>query len=303
MFPKNIIVYRLTEPLAQQNQTDLEYRLMEMPFLCCGKHEMKRLGWVDPTGGAQDALVYGPAGIMGIRLLFEEKKVKPSILSRMTNDKIKEIEIRDQRKVYRKERDQLKDEIILNLRPGLPPERRKTDAFIIDDEWIIVEAASFKKSEELLSQLRNALGSLPVAMLDVQQSPSAVMTHWLSQDAAPKGVVLGSKCVLRSSISDKGRVQVSDVDLPEDIREHLESGMRVVELEIKWEEKIQFVLTEGLQIKQIKLTDQMVETFDAERENSGDHQLQHYDADLTLLRLEMKRLLPALLSWFGGESD
>lgn len=75
-------------------------------------------------------------------------------------EKVDEIEAQQMRKVYKKERDQLKDEIVQTLLPRAFIRRSSTFAAIAPSlGLILVDSASAKKAEDLLSTLREALGS------------------------------------------------------------------------------------------------------------------------------------------------
>ncbi|WP_410965022.1 recombination-associated protein RdgC, partial [Salmonella sp. SAL04286] len=88
-------------------------------------------------------------------------------------EKVDEIEAQQMRKVYKKERDQLKDEIVQTLLPRAFIRRSSTFAAIAPSlGLILVDSASAKKAEDLLSTLREALGSLPVRPLSVKVAPT-----------------------------------------------------------------------------------------------------------------------------------
>ncbi len=81
-------------------------------------------------------------------------------------EKVDEIEAEQMRKVYKKERDQLKDEIVQAFLPRAFIRKSGTFAAIAPKQGLIlVDSASAKKAEDLLSTLREAIGSLPVRPL------------------------------------------------------------------------------------------------------------------------------------------
>src|SRR3546814_16706365 len=84
-----------------------------------------------------------------------------------------EIEAEQMRKVYKKERDQIKDEIIQAFLPRAFIRKSGTFAAIDAERGLIlVNSASPKKAEHLLSTLREANGSLPVRPLTVKIASS-----------------------------------------------------------------------------------------------------------------------------------
>lgn len=101
-------------------------------------------------------------------------------------EKVDEIEAQQMRKVYKKERDQLKDEIVQTLLPRAFIRRSSTFAAIAPSlGLILVDSASAKKAEDLLSTLREALGSLPVRPLSVKVAPTATLTDWVKTRKPP----------------------------------------------------------------------------------------------------------------------
>jgi recombination associated protein RdgC len=68
--------------------------------------------------------------------------------------------------------------------------------------WLIVDAASAKSAEDLLSLLRKSLGSLPAVPLNTLEKPTATMTQWLLNNKAPDDITIEDECELRSPEED-----------------------------------------------------------------------------------------------------
>jgi recombination associated protein RdgC len=95
------------------------------------------------------------------------------------------------RKVYKKERDQIKDEIIQAFLPRAFIRRSSTFAAIAPKQGLIlVNSASPKRAEDLLSTLREVIGTLPVRPLTVKMSPTATMTEWVTTARKPPTISL-----------------------------------------------------------------------------------------------------------------
>jgi recombination associated protein RdgC len=105
-------------------------------------------------------------------------------------------------------------------------------------------------AEDLLSTLREVLGSLPVRPVTVKIAPSATMTHWLKcQKAAPDFYVL-SDCQLADPDESGGRVVFKAQDLTSDeLQMHLATGKLATSMKLAWQDKLSFVLDDKLGIK------------------------------------------------------
>ncbi len=164
---------------------------------------------------------------------------------------------------------------------------------------LVVDAASAKKAEDLLSQLRKCLGSLPVVPMTATAKPAGVMTQWLTDNASPKDILIEDECELRSPEEEGAiiRCKRHDLALPE-IKNHLDSGKQVIKLAMSWAERLSFVLDENLAVKRLKFLDLIqdqaadIEAFD---------ETEQFDADFSIMTAELAQFLPRLLELFNAE--
>jgi len=300
---KNAVWYRFT-PDADFDAQRLEQALESKPFTPCNRHEQKRSGWTSPTYGLTDGPVFVSNGYLLICLQQEERILPGSVVRDALNEKVEKIEQEEDRKVYRTERAQLKDEVTFELLPRAFTRRRPTHALISPDQgWILVDASSLNRAEQLLSELREALGSLRVRLPEVKFSPSERMSGWVMGEPTPaNGFELEQECELKDTLADesgvirvKGQILTSD-----EIRAHIEGGMRVSRLALCWEQQLRLVLHDDLTLHRLKLTD---EYRDQLEEQAPEEELAALDADVTQLGLEFTRLIPQLLAAFDGEQE
>lgn len=297
---KNAICYRF-EPADDFTEERLEKTLQEKPFVPCGRHEVSRSGWTSPTGPLSDSPVFSSNGYILISYLVEEKILPSSVIRDEMDERIRVIEENEARKVYRKERQQMKDDITLELLPRAFTRRHRTRALLMPQQgWILVDVGSFKRAEDLLSALREALGSLIVRPLEVNQAPSSVMTEWLQDKRPiPSVIEVEDESELRDLSAEGGVIRVKGQDLfSDEIRAHLDSGMQITRLAFNWEEQIRLVLHADMSLHRLKLTDQFREQMD---NDSPEDELAYFDAQLTQMGLEFSRFVPALVDAFGGE--
>lgn len=300
MWFKNLAVYRLTEPFTLSVE-DLEQKLADKRFRPCGSHDESSFGWTSPLGKASEQLVHASNGFFMLCAKKEEKVIPAAVINDLLAEKVEEIEAREMRKLPKKERTQVKDELIFELLPRAFAFSRKTYAYIDPKGgWMVVDAASPKKAEDLLSTLRKCLGSLPVIPLNPANEPASVMTDWLMHQTTPSDLLVENECELRSQ-ADEGaivRCKKHDLSLPE-IKNHLDNDKQVIKLALNWTDRLSFILDENLAVKRLKFLD-LIQDQAADIETDDD--IGRFDADFSIMTMELANFLPRLLEWFGGEN-
>jgi recombination associated protein RdgC len=232
----------------------------------------------------------------------DEKVVPAAVINEMLLEKISELEEKEARKLSKKERSALKDELIFELLPRAFSFSKKTYAYIDPKgEWLVVDAASTKKAEDLLSYLRKCLGSLPVVPINTNDRPVAILTQWLVESGSvPKDIEIEDECELRSAEEEGSiiRCKKHNLALPE-ITNHLDNGKQVIKLAINWSERLSFIVDENLSIKRLKFLDLIQ---DQVTDTEVDDELSKFDVEFSIMSLELAKFLPRLLEVFGGEN-
>lgn len=300
MWFKNLSVFRLTEDFSWTPE-QLSDQLQAMTFKPCTAHQEFSFGWTSPIAIPGQSLVHSCNGFMMVCGKKEEKVLPAAVVNEMLQERILESEDQQGRKLGKKERGAVKDELIFELLPKAFSFSRKTYAYV-DPKcgWLVVDAASAKTVEDLLGNLRKCLGSLPVIPINTIASPIETMTTWLSSGQMPDNLNIEDECELRSPEEAGGiiRCKRHDLAVPE-IKNHLESGKKVIKLALNWSERIAFVLDEHLAMKRLKFLDLIQEEV---ADIAAEDEAGRFDADFSVMSLELAQLLPQLLEWFGGEN-
>jgi len=300
MWFKNLAIYRLTEAFTL-SPTELEEKLEYQRFKPCGGHEEFSYGWTAPLGRSAEQLIHQSNGYMMLCATKEEKVLPSSVINEMTTEKILAKEEQEARKLSKKERTDIKDEIIFELLPRAFSFSKRTFAYIDPvGGWLIVDAASAKKAEDLISFLRKNLGSLPLVPVSTKEKPVSTLTQWLINNDAPADVLIEDECELRAPEEAGGiiRCKRQDLTAPE-IKNHLDTGKQVIKLAISWSDRLSFIVDENLSIKRLKFLD-LIQDQVADIEVDGAEA--QFDVDFTIMSQELSTFLPRLLELFGGEN-
>lgn len=302
MWFRNLLIYRLTQAIDLEAFA-LAAALASKPARPCASQELTTYGFIAPIGEGADApLVHESSGFMLIGARKEERILPASVINDALRDKVKEIEANQLRKVYKKERDQLKDEIVQAFLPRAFTRRKSTFAAIMPAEGlIIVDTASAKQAEDLLSTLREAIGSLPVRPLSTALPITATLTDWIREQKPAQDFWISDDALLRDT-DEQGSITAKHQDLTsEEIQQHLAAGKCVAKLALAWQDKLSFVLDEGLVIRRLRFEDLLQEQA---LDNAGKdaEQLAQLDASFVLMMLTFQRFIPALIEALGGEA-
>ena len=300
MWFRNLLVYRLALEAPLQTE-ELETALATLPAKACGSQVPSTYGFIAPWGKGEDApLVHASQGFMLIAARQEERILPGSVVRDAVKEKTDEIEAVEARKVYKKEKDQIKDEIIQTLMPRAFIRKSVTFAAIDSHNgFIYVDASSSKRAEELLSAIREAMGSLPVRPVTVKQAPTATFTDWLKNHEASHGLFLLDECELRDSAEDGGIIRIKREDLAsEEVQNHLAAGKLATVISLAWEDKLSFLLDDKLAIKRLRFEDLLQSQAE---QDGGDDAASQFDASFILMMLTLQEFIPQLLEALGGE--
>ena len=298
MWFKNLQLYRFSKPFELDAAT-LGQQLEQQEFVPCGSQDTTRSGWVPPLGRHGSEFVHATNGYLMICAKRQDKLLPAAVINEELEEKALEIELRESRQLPRKERRSLRDEVYFNLLPKAFVRSSLQFAYISPrDQLLVVDASSVKRAEELLQQLRDALGSLSVIPLVSKHQPIDVMTRWISSGQGESGFELGEECELRDNADISSVIRCKNQDLAAaEIVNHLKTGMHVSKLALNWQQRLEFVLDEKLTVKRLRFSDIVQEQAnDVEAEDAATR----FDVDFSIMALELSRFIEALVNAFGG---
>ncbi len=296
MWFKNLLVYRFTQPFVVPD--DLDYQLSNSLFVPCGSQDLARVGWIPPMRGLQ--VSHQINGCVLLCLRKQQKILPAAAITEALETKIAELEERESRKIYRKEKRQLKEEIVIAFLPKALTRSKRLFAYIdVKNQWLLIDTNSHTAAEEFLTQLRNDIGSLPVQPLQVNDSIVVKMTDWVRTEPMAGNLALGSQCDLRDNEESANTAKFRAQELNSDeVISHLEHGKQVVRLELNWHGAIDFVLDDELTLRRLKFDDAL-----RERLENVEEQIAYFDGEFSIMTLELGKLVTELTGALGGITE
>ena len=296
---KNLCVYRLGEqelPAFAQ----LEAALQSQRFVPCGLTQMQSLGWVPPRGEAHAPLLESVQGQWLMRLQAEQRLVPSTVVQERAQEIADRMEAQTGRAPGKRQRKEIKEQALLELLPMAFTRNRQTWVWLSPrDRWLVVDASSPARADEVINVLTQALAGVALTLLHTQLSPAQAMSTWLATAEPPAGFVLDRECELKAADENRAVVRYARHALDTaDVQQHVREGKVPTRLALTWQARVSFVLTESLQLKKLAFLDT-----DAAMSQGKHGAADEWDADVVLTTGELLPLLADLTLALGGETQ
>ena len=296
MFFKNLQIYRLPAPWAM-TATALEQALAPQQFTPATSMDLVRQGWASPRGAGQP-LVHAVGGQFLLQLKTEKKLLPSTVINQVAAARALEMEEAQGFAPGKKAMKELKERVTDELLPRAFAILSTTAVWIDPiNGWLVVDAASPAKADEVIKLLLKSVDKLPLESLRVQRSPVGAMTEWLQADESPTGFTVDQDAIMRATGESKAQVAYKRHTLEaDDIRRHIAAGKQCTRLAMTWSDKISFVLDESLAIKSVK-------PLEIIKESATRNDDERFDSDFALMSGELAKMLADLVEALGGEAD
>lgn len=295
MFFRNLTLFRFSTTLAP-SLSDLDASLSEHVLRTCGRLEIATRGFVSPFGPDSEALSHAVGNDILITLGQEEKLLPPAVVNAELGKRLRKEAERRGRPVGGRQRRAIKSEVIDALLPQAFVRPSRINAYIDTKAgWVVMDTASRKPAEAVLTALREAVSSFPAMPLAPTESPRALMTQWLAHGKLPGPLSLGDECELREPASGATATCRRQELESGEVHAHLKQGKQVFRLGLQYKDRVSFVLGEDLVIRKLRFLDVVQDELDGDRE-SAEAEL---DARFALMTLELAQLFDGLEQWFG----
>jgi recombination associated protein RdgC len=294
---KNIVVYRIGPDWSPPPIAQLEAELQRLAFQPCTPTQERATGWAPPRGEDHGPMVEIVAGQWLLKLAVERKNVPSAAVRAELEARCKAIETERGRKPGRKEKSEIKEEIVHTFLPRAFS--KKTSHLLWLDaanRSLVVAAGSIKAGEPVIKELLDVMADLkqvlPLSPLSSSVAPGTAMAGWLATREAPEGFSIDRDLELRDAGEDRSVVRYARHTLElDEIGQHIEQGKLPVQLALTWNDRVSFVLTDQLALRKIDIRD-------VEEAPRGEDR---FDADAAIATSELSGLLPQLIASLGGE--
>lgn len=298
MWFKQLSIYRLNQrAIPAFTEIDDYLQKGEHQFQSCMGLDWDSSGFIKPSR-FNDAMVSAIDNSARIALKTEEKVLPSAVIKDILADKIEEIENEEGRRVGRKEKQELKDNITDDLLPRAFTKSSITEAIIDRDYGLLfINQANTNKAELLITKLRDALGGLEASLPRTRQSPGSLMTDWLLNGRAAGGFELDSDCELKGLGDAAPTVRMSNQDLTaEEVINHVKNGKVVTQLGLCWQDRVRFILAQDFTLKRVQFMDVVQE--EAAMNNTDTESMM---AEAQIIMTEtLSKLIDELAEHLGG---
>lgn len=264
-------------------------------FAPCAPSQDKSIGFVPPRG-ANEALRELVGGGVLLAVMIETKSVPASAIQRNLDDLVKTIESATGRKPGKKEKRDLKEEIVAELLPSAFPKQTKVYAWLGADGLLLIDNTSASKVDDVLTLLVRAIDGFVAEGVNTTNSTESLMAGLLVNDdvQAESGFEVGRELLLEACDESRAKVKYTNHALYiDEIKAHIAQGKRPVALSLGVDDVVDFVLTSGLQLKKIKVHDALaIKSADAASD---------FDASTLIITGALVPAVKSLIQELGGE--
>ncbi|MDZ4378797.1 MAG: recombination-associated protein RdgC [Xanthomonadaceae bacterium] len=254
-----------------------------------GVVERSSRGFVPPLGRDSTALSHRIDDCIWITLGGQDRILPAAVVNEALASKVAELERREARKIGGKERARLRGDLEHYLLPRALVRPSRVNAYIdIEKSLLVVDTSSRKTAEGVVSELRQALGSFPAMPVRPESRGSATLTHWIAHGPLPAGFKYGDECELSEPTESGANVKCRRMELgSEDVRRHLEAGMRCTRLGLCFDDHLDFVLGDDLVVRKLKFLEGATATLESVDHDSVEAE---FFAQFALMTAELKGL-------------
>ncbi|MBS0349654.1 MAG: recombination-associated protein RdgC [Proteobacteria bacterium] len=271
-------------------------QLQSLVFQPCLPTLPHSAGWIAPVNEPEAPIAEEINQRIMLCMQIEERILPSFVIRQNLHEKVQQLQATSQRKLGKREKDALKDEIIMTLLPKSFTKLTKVFGYIdLKHQWLVLGAVNKKKTESFLNLFKKSLGE-SVQTFEINRIPP-VITQWLSRKNYPNDFVVEKKCTLQDANQKTRIIRCQQQDLfVNSILEFIKDGCELKQLALIWQDKVNFVLADDFTLRSIRyekeLTEQSAQDLEAET------QRQKFMANFFMMGETLAPLLQSLLTVF-----
>lgn len=298
MWFKNARLFQLNEGFGLDAE-QLSDALKGDALKPCAPMEAVSKGWVSPFGSDSELYVLQSGEALLFTMGVEEKVLPAAVVNHQLSQQLESMKAESGQKPGRKQQTDMKQQLMMEMLPQAFVKPKTIHAYIdLKQQLLVVDCASQNAAEDLVSQLRQTLGSFKASAFGPSSSMAQVLTQWVLQAKGDGGFQLDNEIVLETLDDTKGVVRGRNIaHLDDQMKLHIDNGYLVTQLGLEFNERIEFVLGHDMGIKKIKFTDIVLDQLD---EESIESEWQMLDSRFTLFSLELRALFKSMFEVFGS---
>ena len=294
MWFRNLHLYRLTKNF-ELSPEQLADKLAEKRFEPCGRQAEESIGWVSPIHRSKDYLVHAAGGCILICMRREQKVIPASAIKETLEERVNAIQDETGRKVYSKEKQSLKEDILSQMLPKAFVRSTHIWAYIDTKRgYLVLNAGSDNIADTLFELLVESIGSFGAVKLISDENPALILNHWV-ENGLPEGWEFTGDYELKDP-KDERVAKFKDNEAENIVLgDLLEDGYWVNKLGFRFRGQFRGVLQPDLVVKSIKFMDELL----AENDDvDGEDELAKFDADYALMTRSLGDFIKELIELF-----
>lgn len=294
MWFKNCHIYQIPASFSL-SADELAEKLEARRFKPCAKMVDKAIGWISPIHRNKEYLIHSAGGCILFCMRKEQKVIPASVIKETLEEKITGMQDELGRKIYSKEKQSIKEELVSMMLPAAFPRSSHVMAYIDTvNRLLVIDATSPAQVDEFYELLLEAIGSFGAMQFIAEENPAAIMGNWIFS-GAPKDWSLSGEYLLKEPKDERvARFKDSDGE-NHYVADLLKDGYLINRLGVHYKGLMQATIQDDLQIKGIKFNHELLKEND---ELNGEDEVIKFDADFALMTAAMADFIAAIREVF-----
>lgn len=294
MLFKQAQIFTLNKSLPSQLSSLLP-KMQPLMFKNCPPSFASSYGFITPTKENEAPLVYSMDHYLLFAIQFEEKILPSSVVKKELDQKVAELQKKEDRKIYAKEKKNLRDEITMSLLPKAFTQLSQVYACLdTKNNWLILNTLQAERTKSTLSVFKKCFEADAIP-LKLKKIPY-ILTQWIKTNQWPDHIDILDQYFLQDPNQVKRYIRSQSQDIfSSPIQTLVESGLEVKQLLLCWQNALRFILTENLHLKNLRYEDQLANDVD---EAASESALDRFNTDFLILMRTLEPLFSALIAEF-----